>query len=127
MSKRFNLLKTKLGGLAASVVVRKWMSTLDYQVAMYDHKVDPVSPDYDGTQVILVFWHEYLLAPFYLRGRSHTAILTSRHRDAEGRRQRRAMNRRRVHSARCMEPWQHCLRLRRSALANVELVTISIR
>ena len=72
----------KVGGLAASVCVQTWMNTLDLQGAHYDETVDPVQANHRGP-VILVFWHEYLLAPFFLRGRSNTAILTSRHRDAE--------------------------------------------
>ncbi len=75
-------LVNKIGGLAASIFVRTWMNTLDMQGALYDASVDPVQASHEGP-VILVFWHEYLLAPFFLRGRSSTAILTSRHRDAE--------------------------------------------
>jgi lysophospholipid acyltransferase (LPLAT)-like uncharacterized protein len=58
------------------------MRTLDYQVTYYDHTVDPISADHRGP-IIVVFWHEYLMTPFYLRGRSNSAILTSRHRDAD--------------------------------------------
>ena len=58
------------------------MSGLDFQAAQYDPTVDPVRADFQGP-VIAVFWHEYLLAPLYLRGRSNSAILTSQHRDAE--------------------------------------------
>jgi len=58
------------------------MRTLSYQVVQYDSTTDPVADDFNGP-VIAVFWHEYLLLPFYLRGHSNTAILTSRHRDAE--------------------------------------------
>jgi lysophospholipid acyltransferase (LPLAT)-like uncharacterized protein len=72
----------RLGGLTVSTYVRSWMGMLDYQVAYYDHTVDPVFPDFAGP-VIVVFWHEYLMAPFYLRGRSNTAILASRHADAD--------------------------------------------
>lgn len=73
---------TKLGGLLASASVRTWMNTLDIQGLLYDPTVDPVRDDFEGP-VIVVFWHECLLAPFYLRGRTNSAILTSRHRDAE--------------------------------------------
>ena len=75
-------LKTRIGGLAVASGVQAWMGTLDYQAAMYDPTVDPVNETFKGP-LIAIFWHEYLLAPFYLRGRSRTAILTSRHRDAE--------------------------------------------
>ncbi len=72
----------KLGGLSAAMAVRTWMSSIDFQSVLYDPTVDPVREDYIGP-VICIFWHEYLLAPFYLRGRTNSAILTSRHRDAE--------------------------------------------
>ena len=72
----------KFGGLLAATGVRSWMGTLSYQAVIYDRSTDPVLPEYRGP-VIGVFWHEYLLLPFYLRGRSNTAILTSRHRDAD--------------------------------------------
>ena len=72
----------KFGGLCAATSVRAWMGSLSYQACIYDRSTDPVLPEFDGP-VIGVFWHEYLLLPFYLRGRSNTAILTSRHRDAD--------------------------------------------
>ena len=75
-------LQTKFGGLLASGAVRTWMGSLDFQGALYDKSVDPVNPEFFGP-LIAVFWHEYMLTPFYLRGRSRTAILTSRHRDAD--------------------------------------------
>lgn len=71
-----------VGGLAAAMCVRGWMSTISYRAVMYDRSTDPVLPEFDGP-VIAVFWHEYLLLPFYLRGHTNTAILTSRHRDAD--------------------------------------------
>ncbi len=82
MSHTIDSLCTRFGGLAAAACVRTWMGTLDYQAALYDPGADPVRPEFRGP-VILVFWHEGLLAPFYLRGHSRSAILTSRHRDAD--------------------------------------------
>ena len=82
MSQRQNSLSTKLGGLSAALAVRAWMGSIDFQSVLYDPTVDPVREDYRGP-VIGIFWHEYLLSPFYLRGRTNSAILTSRHRDAE--------------------------------------------
>lgn len=70
-----------LAGLAAATFVRTWMGTLDMQTAAHDPHVDPVCPGFNGP-VIGIFWHEYLLCPLYSRGHSNTAILTSRHRDA---------------------------------------------
>ncbi|OHB83018.1 MAG: hypothetical protein A2V98_19100 [Planctomycetes bacterium RBG_16_64_12] len=71
-----------LGGLLATALVRSWMSTLDYKVAYYDPAIDPALPGCRG-QKIYLFWHEYILFPFYLRGHCNLAMLLSRHRDAE--------------------------------------------
>src|SRR3972149_153012 len=71
-----------LGGLLATALVRSWMSTLDYKIAYYDPAIDPALPGCRG-QKIYLFWHEYILFPFYLRGHCNLAMLLSRHRDAE--------------------------------------------
>lgn len=73
---------TDLVGLAASWGVTQWMDTIDYRGAFYDSADDPISPDSDGPKIYLL-WHEYMLLPLYLRGRSHMTILLSQHRDAE--------------------------------------------
>jgi lysophospholipid acyltransferase (LPLAT)-like uncharacterized protein len=75
-------LKLRLGGFAVYTVVRHWMNTLDYQVLRHDPTVDPVRDDFQGP-VICMFWHEYILAPFFLRAHCNIAMLLSRHRDAE--------------------------------------------
>jgi len=65
-----------------AAAVRNWMSTLDYKAAYYDRSIDPVFPECKG-QKIYIFWHEYILFPFYLRGHCNMTMLLSRHRDAE--------------------------------------------
>ncbi|MBX9790674.1 MAG: lysophospholipid acyltransferase family protein [Pirellulales bacterium] len=72
----------KTAGLLAATTVRQWMSTLDYKAALYEPSVDPVHPQYSG-QKIYIFWHEYILAPLFLRGHCNLAMLLSRHQDAE--------------------------------------------
>jgi lysophospholipid acyltransferase (LPLAT)-like uncharacterized protein len=72
----------QLGGFLAAHSVRGWMSTLDYQGAFYDPTVDPAHSACKG-QKIYIFWHEYILFPFYLRGHNNLAMLLSRHQDAE--------------------------------------------
>ncbi|NLE37715.1 MAG: lysophospholipid acyltransferase family protein [Pirellulaceae bacterium] len=72
----------KLGGLLATAAVRNWMATLDYKVAYYDRTIDPVFPECQGRR-IYIFWHEYILLPFYLRGHCDMVMLLSRHQDAE--------------------------------------------
>jgi len=71
-----------LGGLLSTGAVRHWMGTLDCQVAYYDPAVDPALPGCRG-QKIYLFWHEYILFPFFMRGHCNLAMLLSRHRDAE--------------------------------------------
>ncbi|MCC6126754.1 MAG: lysophospholipid acyltransferase family protein [Pirellulales bacterium] len=72
----------KLGGLLGAKAVGAWMGTLDYKAAYYDYTIDPIFPECRG-QKIYIFWHEYILFPFYLRGHCNMAMLLSRHRDAE--------------------------------------------
>jgi len=71
-----------LAGLLASAAVRRWMGTMEYKGALYDPAIDPASPACEG-QKIYIFWHEYILAPLYLRGNCNLAMLLSRHRDAD--------------------------------------------
>jgi lysophospholipid acyltransferase (LPLAT)-like uncharacterized protein len=72
----------KFAALLGTTAVRAWMDTLDYRVLFYDPDVDPASPRCRG-QKIYVFWHEYILFPFAMRGNCNLAMLLSRHRDAE--------------------------------------------
>ena len=71
----------KLGGLVTAEGIRAWMSTLDYRAVFYDRSVDPVVGV--GGPRIYIFWHENILAPLYLRGHCHLAMLLSQHRDAD--------------------------------------------
>lgn len=75
-------LVNKAGGLLIASTTRVWMATLDHQIAFYDPTADPIHPDYSGSAIFL-FWHEYIAAPFYLRGHSNIAMLLSQHQDAE--------------------------------------------
>ncbi|MGQ9576032.1 MAG: lysophospholipid acyltransferase family protein [Thermoguttaceae bacterium] len=71
-----------LAGLLASRLIRAWMGTLHYRTVYYDPTVDPAFPECRGHK-IFIFWHEYMLLPIYQRAGCKTAILLSRHRDAE--------------------------------------------
>ena len=71
-----------VGGLLATVGMRSLMSTLDFKVAYYDRSIDPAFPECRG-QKIYIFWHEYILFPFYQRRHCNLAMLLSRHQDAE--------------------------------------------
>ncbi len=80
---RFNSsLLNKIGGLVVAAVIRRWMSLLDYQLAMYEQSADPVHPEFPGPAIFLL-WHEYMPVPFYLRGHCNFAVLLSQHHDAE--------------------------------------------
>jgi len=71
---------TKLGGLVTAEAIRAWMSTVDCRAGFYDRSVDPVMGV--TTPRIYVFWHEYILAPLYLRGHCQLTMLLSQHSDA---------------------------------------------
>ncbi|HVC97280.1 MAG TPA: lysophospholipid acyltransferase family protein [Pirellulales bacterium] len=73
---------TRLGGSLGAMSIRAWMSSLDYRVAYYDPKVDPVHPEFSG-QKLYIFWHEYILCPIAMRGHCNLAMLVSQHGDAE--------------------------------------------
>ncbi|HUY33145.1 MAG TPA: lysophospholipid acyltransferase family protein [Pirellulales bacterium] len=77
-----NATLTQLGGLLGATSIRAWMSSLDYRVAYYDPKVDPVHPEFSG-QKLYIFWHEYILCPIAMRGHCNLAMLVSQHGDAE--------------------------------------------
>jgi lysophospholipid acyltransferase (LPLAT)-like uncharacterized protein len=72
---------TNLGGFVTAEGIRAWMRTLDYRAVFYDRSVDPVH-GVDRSR-IYIFWHENILAPLYLRGHCHLAMLLSQHRDAD--------------------------------------------
>jgi lysophospholipid acyltransferase (LPLAT)-like uncharacterized protein len=74
-------LVTKSAGLLGMTLLRQWMGTLDFKLALYDPTVDP-SFATCRQRKIYVFWHEYLLFPLYLYGHCNVAMLLSRHRDA---------------------------------------------
>ena len=72
----------QLGGLGVTTLIRHWMGTLDFQAAFYDPAADVVHPNFCGPAIYL-FWHEYIPVPFYLRPHARSALLVSRHGDAE--------------------------------------------
>lgn len=75
-------LLNRLGGLAVSTLVSRWMETLEYRAGYYDERLDPAHPEFQGP-VIYVFWHEYIPFLFYIRSFCNIAMLVSAHRDAE--------------------------------------------
>ena len=73
---------TRLGGYSLATFASQWMCTLDFQGAYYDRTVDTSFTGFRGP-IIMLFWHEYILFPFYLRRHNDMAILLSQHRDAD--------------------------------------------
>jgi len=69
-------------GLLSQAAVRAWMGTLDSQIAYYDPTADPAFPVGQRPR-IYIFWHEYILLPFYMRGHCNLSMLLSQHRDAD--------------------------------------------
>ena len=69
-------------GLTAAAVIRGWTRTLDYRVAYYDPRVDPVHPQCRRRYLFLV-WHEYMLFSVVHRGHCQMTVLASQNRDAE--------------------------------------------
>ncbi len=75
----------KLGGWVVYLTTRLWMSTLRYRGYLPDTSLDAVVADPDPQHPqrrIYLFWHEYILFPFYLRGHCHLTMLLSQHDDA---------------------------------------------
>jgi lysophospholipid acyltransferase (LPLAT)-like uncharacterized protein len=72
----------RLAGFSVATFASNWMATMSYKGALYEEGVDPARENFRGPAIFL-FWHEYLLAPFYLRGHCNMAVLSSTHRDAE--------------------------------------------
>ncbi len=68
-------------GHAFTYFMRAWMSTLRYECVYADPMLDPAQ-SLGGPRLYLV-WHEYLLAPLYLRPQTDLSILVSKHRDAD--------------------------------------------
>ncbi|NMC21296.1 MAG: lysophospholipid acyltransferase family protein [Thermogutta sp.] len=75
-----------LGNRAAAAAIipafKAWMGTLQARVLYEEPAVDPAFPDCEGPN-LYVFWHEYILLPFYMRGHCNLTMLLSRHRDAD--------------------------------------------
>ena len=63
-------------------IIRAWMGTLDYRIAMYDESLDPALTC-NGNPQIYLMWHEYMLCPLYLRRNCNVSALFSKHGDAD--------------------------------------------
>jgi lysophospholipid acyltransferase (LPLAT)-like uncharacterized protein len=74
-------LKTRTMGMLSAQAIRAWMGTHEYRSFFHDPTNDPRLGTAEPR--IYVFWHEYILAPLYLRGHCDLVMLLSRHKDAE--------------------------------------------
>lgn len=70
----------KTAGLLGTMMLRTWTDTIDYKWAFYDPEIDGA---YGRRHYILLFWHEYILGPLFLRRQSDVTMLLSQHGDAE--------------------------------------------
>ena len=75
----------KIGGFLVFAFSRMWMSLVRKRAWYPDIHLDPVVQDPDPEHPrrrIYLFWHEYILFPFYLRGGCNLTMLLSQHADA---------------------------------------------
>lgn len=72
----------RTGGAALVTMVKSMMSTLDVRAMYVQAQNDPANP-FCPRRGIYIFWHEYIMIPFALRGHCNLSMLLSRHRDAE--------------------------------------------
>ena len=67
-------------GFFGTTFFRSLMGTIDFKWAFYDPEIDP----YIGKrQYVLMFWHEHILAPLFLRRHNAVTMLLSPSNDAE--------------------------------------------
>jgi lysophospholipid acyltransferase (LPLAT)-like uncharacterized protein len=69
-------------GLLATILIRNWMGLIDFKAAFYDPELDPVVWS-EKQRFILLFWHEHILCPLFLRRHSNVTMMLSQHGDAE--------------------------------------------
>ena len=67
-------------GLLGSTLIRNWMGTIDFKVAYYDASFDPAFKE-PGRNFVVMFWHEHILGPLYMRGNTGITMLLSKHDD----------------------------------------------
>ncbi|MDR2704563.1 MAG: lysophospholipid acyltransferase family protein [Planctomycetaceae bacterium] len=72
----------KATGLLTTVLLRNWMGLIDFKAAFYDPEVDPAFQNQKQRYIIL-FWHEHILCPLFLRRHSDVTMILSQHGDAE--------------------------------------------
>ncbi|MDR2116310.1 MAG: lysophospholipid acyltransferase family protein, partial [Planctomycetaceae bacterium] len=72
----------KATGLLATMFIRNWMRLIDFKAAFYDPELDPAFQNKQQS-FILLFWHEYILSPLFIRRHSNVTMMLSQHNDAE--------------------------------------------
>lgn len=65
-----------------TLAMNAWLSTLSMRFRRYHPDADPGDTAHTGP-AIYIFWHEYLLMPFYLRPHCGLTMLASQHQDAD--------------------------------------------
>ncbi|MDR1141472.1 MAG: lysophospholipid acyltransferase family protein [Planctomycetaceae bacterium] len=72
----------KTTGLLATMLLRNWMGLIDFKAAFYDPGIDPAFQS-EKQHFILLFWHEHILCPLFVRRHSDATMMLSQHGDAE--------------------------------------------
>lgn len=68
-------------GLLGTAFFRNWIDTIDFKWALYDPEIDPALVQ--SQRFLLLFWHEHILTPLFMRRNSDVTMLLSQHGDAE--------------------------------------------
>lgn len=82
MRKTYHPWVARTGGMCLVACMKSVMCTLDLRATYYRAENDPANP-FCPRRGIYIFWHEYIMIPFCLRGHCDISMLLSRHRDAE--------------------------------------------
>ncbi len=67
-------------GLLGSALIRNWMGTIDYKATYYDSSYDPAFGE-PNKNFVVMFWHENILGPLYMRRNTGVSMLLSQHDD----------------------------------------------
>jgi len=67
-------------GLLGSALIRNWMGAIDFKAAYYDPSFDPAFKE-PGRKFVVMFWHEHILGPLYMRRHTGISMLLSKHDD----------------------------------------------
>lgn len=82
MNQSLKTLMGRFGSLGLYLVLTPWSRSLDLRVSHYDVSVNPARPEFEEP-CIFVFWHEYIILPTMIWGKTNVTLFVSQHRDAD--------------------------------------------